>query len=269
MKKIILLTWATDGIWKLLAYKLAGEWHTLYLHGRNEKKLQDIVADIHSETHNTEIFSCVADFSDLDSVKNMTQKLLQELSHVDIVINNAWIFKTQHEQTAQWYDIRFVVNYLAPYLLTHDILPLLKNSESPRVINLSSAAQAPVSLDALLWKVQLWASEAYAQSKLALTMWSFDFAKNNPDIITIAVNPGSLLNTKMANEAYGQHWSSADKGRDILYDLALWEKYQNDSWKYYDNDSGMFTEAHSDAYDQDKIWNLIITTEQLMDVWNF
>ncbi len=264
MKKTILLTWATDGIWKLLAYKLADGWHTLYLHGRNEKKLQDIVSDIQSETHNTEIFSCVADFSDLDSVKNMTQKLLQELSHIDIVINNAWIFKTQHEQTTQWYDVRFVVNYLAPYLLTHDILPLLKKSENPRVINLSSAAQAPVSLDALLWKVQLWASEAYAQSKLALTMWSFYFAKNNLDIITIAVNPGSLLNTKMANEVYGQHWSSADKGRDILYNLALWEEHENDSWKYFDNDSGRFAEAHSDTYNFDKIEDLISNTERFI-----
>jgi len=264
MNKTILLTGATDGIWKLLAYKLAGENHTLYVHGRSEDKLTSLISDIQVETNNTNIFPCIADFSDVDSVKAMSAKLTSEVECIDVIINNAWIFKTAQERTVDGLDIRFAVNYLAPYVLTNAIFPLLKQSETPRIINLSSAAQASVSLDALEWNIELWASEAYAQSKLALTMWSFDLADKNPDITVIAVNPGSLLNTKMANEAYGQHWSSADKGRDILYELALWESYKNDSWKYFDNDSWDFWKAHGDAYDESKIRNLVNTSEKLL-----
>lgn len=264
MNKTILVTGSTDGIWKLLAYKLAGENHTLYLHGRSEDKLTSLILDIQAETNNENIFPYVADFSDLDSVKSMSKKLNNDLESLDVIINNAWIFKTAQERTSAGLDMRFAVNYLAPYVLTNAILPLLKQSEAPRVINLSSAAQATVSLDALEWNIELWANEAYAQSKLALTMWSFDLAAKNPDIIVIAVNPGSLLNTKMANEAYGQHWSSADKGREILYELALWENYKNDSWKYFDNDAWDFWKAHSDAYDQSKIQDLINATEKLI-----
>ena len=79
-------------------------------------------------------------------------------------------------------------------------------------------------IEALKGNANLSTQESYAQSKLALTMWSFYFAKTNSKIMTIAVNPGSLLNTNMVKEAYGHHWSLADKGADILYELATSEK---------------------------------------------
>lgn len=96
----------------------------------------------------------------------------------------------------------------------------------------------------------------------------FNLAKQEPNITVIAVNPGSLLNTKMANEAYGQHWSPAEKGVDILLDLALSEEYKNDSGKYFDNDKGdpkgYFSTAHPDAYDEAKIKALLATTKTLI-----
>ncbi|NRD20056.1 hypothetical protein HNV08_08345 [Winogradskyella eckloniae] len=95
-------------------------------------------------------------------------------------------------------------------------------------------------------------------------MWSFNFAKNHPNIVTLAVNPGSLLNTKMANEAYGQHWSPAEKGVDILYDLAVSERHKNQSGTYFDNDKGVYANAHPDAYDSDKIKLLLTLTESII-----
>ena len=154
------------------------------------------------------------------------------------------------------------VNYLAPYQLTNSVLSLLKKSEAPRVVNLSSAAQSPVSLIALEGKANLGANEAYAQSKLALTMWSFDLAKQEPNITVVAVNPGSLLNTKMAKEAYGQHWSPAEKGVDILYDLSMTDLAK--TGQYFDNDKGSYATAHPDAYNSEKIKELLKTTDQLI-----
>ncbi len=69
----------------------------------------------------------------------------------------------------------------------------------------------------------------------------------------------------MVKEAFGQHWSSADKGATILYELATSEKYNNSSGKYFDNDKGDFTNAHSDAYDQAKISRLIYETEEILN----
>ena len=89
------------------------------------------------------------------------------------------------------------MNTIAPFLLTRRLLPLL--GASGRVINLSSAAQAAVNLRALVGEVQLSDNAAYAQSKLALTMWSralaLSLGRSGPSVV--AVNPGSMLGTKM------------------------------------------------------------------------
>lgn len=198
----------------------------------------------------------------------MANNISNKISKLDVLINNAGILKTSATSGFENFDIRLVVNYFAPYVLTNEILPLLKKSESSRIINLSSAAQSHVT-DAMLAGVSTTnANDAYAQSKLAITIWSFTFAKENPNIITIAVNPGSLLNTNMANEAYGQHWSPASKGSDILYDLAISEDYKDSTGKYFDNDKGNpkgdFAKAHSDAYDDELIRKLAVKTEEIV-----
>ncbi|WP_200831867.1 SDR family NAD(P)-dependent oxidoreductase [Aquimarina sp. AU474] len=263
--KTILITGSTDGIGKLTAAKLANEGHTIYLHGRNPEKLTKVVAELKESTNNENIKGVIADFSELGQVQQLAEQLNQELPKLDVLINNAGIFNSPVAFNSSGLDIRFTINYFAPYLLTNLLLPILQKSIRPRIINLSSAAQAVVSKEVLLGKKEVSVNGSYAQSKLALTMWSFDLAKNNSNIDVTAVNPGSLLNTKMVQEAYGHHWSSADKGADILFELSVLEKYQNVSGKYFDNDKGDFGNAHPDAYNEEKINDLIEITRNLLD----
>ena len=268
----ILITGSTDGIGKLVAIKLAKAGHEVYLHGRNPQKLATVVAELKEETNNEHISGFVADFSDLDAVKQMTQEIKQDLLKLDVLINNAGVYNSSKSQNKDGLDMRFVVNYLAPFVLTNELIPLLKKGEKPRVISLSSAAQSPVNYEVLTGVKTRSPSETYAQSKLALTMWSFYLAKTEPDLNVIAVNPGSLLNTNMVREAFGKHWSSADKGANILYELAVSENHQDASGKYFDNDypkgtlreRGTFAEAHPDAYSQTKIDKLITTTAKIL-----
>jgi NAD(P)-dependent dehydrogenase (short-subunit alcohol dehydrogenase family) len=268
MKKTIFITGSTDGIGKLAAIRLAKEGHEIYLHGRNSDKLDRVIEEVKQQSGNDQIKGFLADFSDLTAVKQMASQVLTEVSKIDVLINNAGIFKSSVPQTIDGLDIRFAVNYFAPYLLTRELRPLLNKGTAPRLINLSSAAQAPVSHAALAGNGPSSVQGAYAQSKLALTMWSFHLAAAHPELVTIAVNPGSLLNTNMVREAYGRHWSSADKGGNILFDLALSEEYSSDSGKYFDNDKGeekgSFREAHGDAYDKGKVGSLIRLTDQFL-----
>ncbi|MBT8280555.1 MAG: SDR family NAD(P)-dependent oxidoreductase [Muriicola sp.] len=269
MSKTILITGSTDGIGKLVATKLAREGNTIYVHGRNPKKLSSTVAEIKKVSKNENVQGFVADFSDLDAVKKMGQQITKNVSKIDVLINNAGIFKSAASTTKDGFDIRFSVNYFAPYLLTNALLPLLKKGSEPRIINLSSAAQAPISYEALAGNTQLSDQVVYAQSKLALTIWSFYLAKKESGIQVIAVNPGSLLNTKMVKEAYGQHWAPAEKGENILYDLAISKEYKNVTGKYFDNDKGSdigtFAPAHSDAYDETEVYKLIEQTEGILN----
>lgn len=264
MKKSILITGSTDGIGKLAAIKLAKDGHQMFLHGRNPEKLTDTIKEITETTKNENVKGFVSDFSDLESIKEMGQKVNAELSSLDVLINNAGIFKSPIAMTKDGLDIRFAVNYYAPFILTNSLIDLLQKGENPRIINLSSAAQAPVSEDALLGKREQSAMESYSQSKLAITMWSVHLSKTLADITVIPVNPGSLLNTNMVREAFGHHRSSADKGADILYDLAISENHKNHSGDYFDNDRGAYGTAHDDAYDADKTKRLIELTESLL-----
>ena len=266
--KKILITGATDGIGKLTALRLAQDGHELYIHGRDSDKLSHTVGELQGTSGNENIFGIEADFAERSSIQSMIEYIQKELTHLDILINNVGVFKSSVSINNDGIDLRIMVNYLAPYLLTESLLPLIKKGSSPRIINLSSAAQSTVLHDALFGRVQLSEQESYAQSKLALTMWSFYLAKTNPSISTIAVNPGSLLNTKMVREAYGQHWSPADKGASILYDLALAREYEGVSGKYFDNDKGTergsFSRAHEDAYNALKVDDLIATTNRIL-----
>lgn len=203
MMKTILITGATDGIGLETAKSLAALGHKIILHGRSDTKLANahkIVSQI-SNTGLVDIYR--ADLSKISEVKALASTLTAIHQKLDVLINNAGVFTTPKPLTEQGFDLRFIVNTVAPYLLTKQLLPLLPSDG--RVINLSSAAQMPVNLDALAGKTHLDDNQAYAQSKLALTMWSFQLAQhlteNDPAII--AVNPASFLGSKMVKEAYG------------------------------------------------------------------
>ena len=262
--KTILITGSTDGIGKLTAAKLAQRGYQIIVHGRNSEKLKNTIVEIKENTSNDRVYGFVSDLSDFNSINEMIGEISNEFSSIDILINNAGVFKSKIDRNQDNFDIRFVVNYFAPYLLTNGLLPIIQNSIFPRIINLSSAAQSTVSIEALKGQETISSQDAYAQSKLALTMWSFAFAKEHSSITTIAVNPGSLLNTKMVKEAFGQHWDSADKGADILVELAVLDKYTESNGEYFDNDRGAFSNAHNDAYKQKKIDQLISETEKIL-----
>lgn len=264
MSKTIVLTGSTDGIGKLAAVRLAADGHHVCLHGRSQEKLDRVVAEVKESSGNDNVEGFLADFSDLNAVRQLGKSLNEKLEQIDVLINNAGVYKSSNATNENGLDLRFVVNYFAPVVLTEELLPLLEKGSESRVINLSSAAQGSVSEGALNGSIEIGQQQAYAQSKLALTMWSFELARQFPNMAVIAVNPGSLLNTNMVREGFGFHRSSADKGGNILYELAVAEKHAGVTGKYFDNDRGAFGQAHSDAYEQDKIEALVKATKEII-----
>ena len=157
-----------------------------------------------------------------------------------------------------------MVNTVAPYVLMKRLLPLM--GHDCRVVNVLSAAQAPVDLEALFGNRALSDGEAYAQSKLALTMWSVELAKEFSDNgpLIIAVNPASFLGSKMVKEAYGSNGHDLSIGADILVRSALSDEFAAASGRYYDNDSRQFAEPHPDALDFKKNRLLIDAIDQIV-----
>ena len=264
MKNTILITGATDGIGFETAKMLVAEGHDVLLHGRNPGKLKETQKQLANLSGDARLSTYVADLSRLSDVVGLAGSVIENHARLDVLINNAGIYKTPTPVTSDGLDIRFVVNTIAPYLLTRRLLPAL--GRSSRVINLSSAAQSPVDLDALVGKVALSDGAAYAQSKLAITMWTQILADelNKAGIVVVAVNPGSLLATNMVREAFGTTRAGVDVGAEILCRAALSEEFAAASGQYFDNDAGRFASPHRDALDSGKTQRVIAAIEDLL-----
>mgnify|MGYP000359677778 CR=1 FL=1 len=125
-------------------------------------------------------------------------------------------------------------------------------------------ARAYVTSDALRGEQQLGHSEAYAQSKLALTIWSQELAREHPEgPMFVSVNPGSLLATKMVKESYGMAGNDLRIGADILRRAAVSEEFANASGQYYDNDAGRIARPHPAAADRAHVAQLMAAIREL------
>ncbi|MES9937525.1 MAG: SDR family NAD(P)-dependent oxidoreductase [Sedimenticola sp.] len=264
MQKTVLITGSTDGIGLEAARLLASQGHHVLLHGRNPGKLQDVESELSGLPGEGRVESYLADLSRMAEVEALANAVKEKHATLDVLINNAGILRTPGTVTGEGLDVRFAVNTIAPYLLTQRLLPLL--GASGRVINLSSAAQATVDPKALAGDIQLDDMAAYSQSKLAITMWSnhmADSLKESGPVI-VAVNPGSLLATKMVREGFGVAGNDVGIGADILIRAALSDEFASASGKYFDNDSGRFASPHPDALDPRKCSGIVQAIETLL-----
>ena len=265
MQKTILITGSTDGIGLETAKMLASQGHHLLLHGRNPTKLEHAERPIRELADSERVDSYVADLSRMADVEALAKAVSERHVRIDVLINNAGVFKTPDPITQDGLDVRFAVNTIAPYLLTIRLLPRLVSTS--RVINLSSAAQAPVDLEALAGRVRISDDfNAYAQSKLAITMWSRNMARSLKDQgpAIIAVNPGSMLGTKMVKQGFGVAGKDIRIGAEILIRAALADQFALASGQYFDNDSGQFASPHDDALDPQKSEEIVRAIEEIL-----
>ena len=265
MQKKILLTGATDGIGAETAKALVKMGHQVLLHGRNPEKLAQVAKELSAIAGASYVEQYIADLSLISNVDPLADEIAKKHAHLDVIINNAGVYKASEPITTEGLDVRFSVNTIAPYRLTTKLLPLL--TASSRVINLSSAAQEPVNLEAVAGKIRISDDfTVYAQSKLALTMWSRALAdklgKDGP--VIVAVNPGSLLASKMVKEGFGVAGKDITIGSDILCRAALDSEFANATGQYFDNDIGAFSAPHPEALDLKKNSEVVACIEAVL-----
>ncbi|WP_261817566.1 SDR family NAD(P)-dependent oxidoreductase [Vibrio gallicus] len=265
MKKTILITGSTDGIGLETAKLLVAEGHNVLVHGRNQSKLESVITSLKQIPGAGIIEGYVADLSSLKEVESLAQAVRTTHDKLDVLINNAGVYNVPTITTKDNLDVRFVVNTIAPYLLTQKLLPLFDSKG--RIVNLSSAAQTTVNLNDLVSPdAGPSHGQIYAQTKLALTMWTVHLAQqlqgNGP--VLVAVNPASFLGSKLVKEAYGMAGNDLGIGADILYRAALSDEFANASGKYFDNDLGSFAAPHADAENAAKNAKVVATIESLL-----
>lgn len=262
--KTVLITGATDGIGFETAKMFLQRGLEVIIHGRSKVKLASVKKTLLSTYPKANVDTLCADLSIFDEVRALVDTVNNRYERIDVIINNAGVFNITNSLTQSGLDARFMVNTIAPYMLTLGVLKRIP--PSGRVVNVSSAAQAAVNFDALRGEVLLSDAQAYAQSKLAITMWTMSLgerhAQSGPRFVS--VNPKSLLGSKMVKEAYGIAGGDLKLGASIFVDAALSSQFENVCGEYFDNDHGVFATPHQFAMSADNRQQLINTIEAII-----
>jgi NAD(P)-dependent dehydrogenase (short-subunit alcohol dehydrogenase family) len=199
-----LITGATDGLGRALAGELAGAGATVLVHGRDEERGRQTIADIEAASPGARLRWVQADLASLEQVRGLAAQVIAEHERLDVLVNNAGIGTTvpgggERDESEDGYELRFAVNYLAGYLLTELLLPLLEASAPARIVNVSSAGQAPIDFDDVMLEHGYDGFLAYRQSKLAQIMFTFDLAERpaERDVSATCLHPATYMPTKM------------------------------------------------------------------------
>jgi NAD(P)-dependent dehydrogenase (short-subunit alcohol dehydrogenase family) len=241
-KKTILVTGATDGLGKEVASYFAGQKATVLLHGRNREKGEATRLELLEKTGNDTIRYYNADFASLSDVREMSEAILANHNHLDVLINNAGIgvrsLDAMRELSAEGYELRFEVNYLSHVLLTRRLLPLLKRSAPSRIINVASAGQQSIDFGNVMLEHDYDDWHAYQQSKLAQVMFTLDLARElrGSGVTVNCLHPATLMNTKLVYDSpfFDVPASTVEEGAKAVEYLAISPDLEGVTGKYFD-----------------------------------
>ena len=255
----ILVTGATDGLGRRVALELAGKGATVLLHGRNPERLEAALEEVRKETGNEKPGSYLADLSSLGEVRTLAEQVLSDYNRLDVLINNAGVIVGERRESEDGYELTFAVNYLAHFLLTSQLLPLLRDSAPARIVNVASAGQSPVDFSDVMLERGYDAMKAYTRSKLAQIMFTFELAGrlSGTGVSVNALHPASLMDTKMVHETFGYTMSTVQQGADATVRLAVSPELEGVTGRYFDGQrEGRANRQAYDAQARKRLWAL-------------
>jgi NAD(P)-dependent dehydrogenase (short-subunit alcohol dehydrogenase family) len=203
-QQTILITGATDGLGRALAHRLCAAGHAVLLHGRDQQKLDATATEIAAEHRISKPRTFRADLASLAEVRRLADEVLAATSRLDVFVSNAGIGFGQpdgHDRrtSSDGFELRFAVNYLAGFLLTGRLLPLLRESAPARIVYVASLGQEPLDFGNLMLERDYSGIRAYCQSKLAQIMSGFELADRVPaaEVTVNSLHPATFMPTKM------------------------------------------------------------------------
>jgi NAD(P)-dependent dehydrogenase (short-subunit alcohol dehydrogenase family) len=191
------LVTGTAGIGHLIALELVRAGGDVIIAGRNEANGQAAVNTIKGLIKGGNVSFAQVDLADLSSIKKFGEKIRSERKSLDVLINNAGLMTPPtRKETADGFELQFGTNYLGPFALTRELIPLLRRGNNPRIVTVGSVAdrQATIDFDDLLSEKAYNPMKAYGQSKLADVMFAFELnalsKAHNWGITSMASHPG-------------------------------------------------------------------------------
>jgi NAD(P)-dependent dehydrogenase (short-subunit alcohol dehydrogenase family) len=267
-QQTIVITGSTGGLGRELSRALAEQGATLLLHGRDKQSVQETVQQVRATTGNDRIEFLCADLASLRQVGELAREIVNRVARLDVLVNNAGVGfgkdTSKRELSQDKYELRFAVNYLAPYLLTERLIPLLKTSAPARVVNVASVGQASIDFDNLMFERGYDGVAAYRRSKLAMIAWTFDLAAQlaGSGVTVNALHPASLMPTKMVLEAGWQTMSTVEEGLRTTLRLVTDPDLETVTGEYFDGLN--LAQANAQAYNKQVQQRLAVLSRQLV-----
>ncbi|OHV34164.1 MULTISPECIES: SDR family NAD(P)-dependent oxidoreductase [Pseudofrankia] len=268
--RTVLITGATDGLGRALAHRLAAEGATLILHGRDPDKLAHTADDIHATHHGPRPATVQADLAELAQVRRLATDVRAATDRLDVLVSNAGIGSGEPDgrtrrTSVDGYELRFAVNYLAGFLLTLDLLALLRRSAPARIVNVASIGQHPLDLDDLMIEHGYSGTRAYGQSKLAQIMSGFELADRLPaaEVTVNSLHPATYMPTKIVLAEIGHHIDSIDEGVAATHRLVASTEVAGVTGRFFDRTRD--TAPNRQAYDKQARADLWTRSLELVD----
>jgi NAD(P)-dependent dehydrogenase (short-subunit alcohol dehydrogenase family) len=256
----ILITGASDGLGRALAYTLTERGYELVVHGRDAARLAEVA-------ERTGARAVRADLSSLAEVRQLAASVEGDL---DVLVNNAGVGfgppGHPRQLSADGYELRLAVNYLAPYLLNQLLLPQLKRAAPARIVNVASIGQAPFDVDDPMMEHGYTGTEAYRRAKLALVAHTFDLAEElaGTGVTVNCLHPATLMPTTMVRQAGTGQIDTLERGLRATLRLVVDPALEGVTGRYFDGERE--SRALDQAYDVDFRKRLRELTESLTAV---
>lgn len=198
--RVALVTGATGGIGRAAARRLGSLGATVVVTGRNRDRGRAAVADIERAGGDSVFFR--ADFAEMSTVRALADTFRDRYDHLDVLVNNAACSRDKRQITDDGHEETFAVNHLAPYLLTHDLADRLRASAPSRIVNTSSTVHRRGELDFDDRQLGNYdALDAYARSKLANVLFTYELATRLDSVAANAVHPGFIPGSRLYRDA--------------------------------------------------------------------
>lgn len=263
-ERIILVTGSTDGIGYQTAIELVKLNFHVIIHGRNQEKADLTLKRIARLTQRNNLSAVYADLRSFNQIKKMIDDIKSRFNRLDVLINNAGVYKPERNITEEGFETTFAVNYLAPFLLTNLLMKSLKKSDSSRIVNVASRVHSNnFDLKNLQFELGYTGVKAYAQSKTALILFTYFLASKlkKSNITVNCLHPG-VIDTKLLRSAYGSYGAPVLEGAKTLIFAATALKLEHVTGKYLVNNH---PESSKDiTYDKEKQNALWYKTKELI-----
>ena len=247
--KTVLVTGSTDGLGKEVARQLGALGAFVIVHGRNQERGEEGVRAIKGAGVGDAAFHR-ADLASLSGVAALAETIMEKYDRLDVLVNNAAVVSGDQRQTSSdGYELAFAVNYLAHFVLTYRLLPLLEASAPARIVNVSSMGQTPIDFADVMMEHGYNPGDAYRRSKLAQVMFTIDLAAElDAKHVTVnSLHPARSMNTARVVNGGFQPLSTIEEGAEATMQLAVSPALVGRSGLYFNGLNE--AKANAQAYD--------------------